>query len=77
LVGQRLDALSRSYSITSVKGDRYAGIWPTEEFAKCRIKYEISEHPKGLLYLNFLPLINSAKVRLLANTRLVSQLGRA
>ena len=64
----------KSYRIRQVRGDRYAGIWPTEEFAKCGIKYEASEHPKGLLYLNFLPLINSGKVRLLANTRLVSQL---
>ena len=42
--------------------------------AKCNIKYESSEQPKGLLYLNALPLINSGKVRLLANTRLISQL---
>jgi len=64
----------KSYRVALVKGDRYAGIWPAEEFAKCGIKYEASEHPKGLLYLNFLPLLNSGKVRLLANTRLVSQL---
>jgi hypothetical protein len=37
-------------------------------------KRPTKEHPRGLLYLNFLPLINSGKVRLLANTRMISQL---
>jgi len=66
--------LCKNYRITAVKGDRYAGEWPREQFRKCGIKYEPSDDPKGLLYLNFLPLINSARVRLLANKRLVSQL---
>ena len=64
----------KSYRVTSVKGDRYAGDWPGEQFRKHGVKYETSDHSKGLLYLNFLPLINSGKVRLLANTRLISQL---
>ena len=66
--------LCKSYRISKVTGDRYAGEWPREQFAKRGIKYEPSEHPKGTLYLNFLPLINSGKVRLLGNKRLVSQL---
>ena len=66
--------LCKSYRISKITGDRYAGEWPREQFAKRGIKYEPSEHPKGTLYLNFLPLINSGKVRLLGNKRLVSQL---
>ena len=33
-----------------------------------------TQEPKGTLYLNFLPPVNSGKVRLLGNKRLVSQL---
>ena len=66
--------LLRSYLITKVKGDRYAGEWPREQFYQRGVKYEIAESPKGALYLNFLPLLNSGKVRLLGSKRLVSQL---
>jgi hypothetical protein len=64
----------KSYKITRVVGDRYAGEWPREQFAKRGIRYEPSKDPKGTLYLNVLPLLNSAKVRLLGEKRLVSQL---
>ena len=66
--------LLKSYRITKVRGDRYAGEWPREQFAKRGIKYEVAHDPKGTLYLNFLPLINSGKVRLLGSKRLVTQL---
>ena len=66
--------LCKRYRITEVRGDRYGGEWPREQFRKQGITYELSDHAKGLLYLNTLPLLNSAKVRLLDNKRLVSQL---
>jgi hypothetical protein len=64
----------KTYRITKVKGDRYAGEWPREAFRKYGITYEPSADPKGVLYLNLLPLVNSGKVRLLGNKRLVMQL---
>ena len=73
-VVQEFADLLKSYRVTRVKGDRYAGLWPTEQFAKRGIKYEPSEDPKGILYLNLLPHINSGKVRLLGNKRLATQL---
>ena len=66
--------LCKRYRITSVRGDRYAGEWPREQFRKQGIRYETSDDSKGLLYLNFLPLINSRKVKLLGDKRLVAQL---
>ena len=66
--------LLKTYRITKVSGDRYAGEWPREQFAKRGIKYEPSQDSKGTLYVNFLPVLNSGKVRLLGNKRLVSQL---
>ena len=66
--------LLRRYSVRKVKGDRYAGEWPREQFVKRGVKYQPAEDPKGILYLNLLPHINSGKVRLLGNKRLITQL---
>jgi hypothetical protein len=66
--------LLKSYKITRVKGDRYAGEFPRELFRKHGITYELLEDPKSAIYVNFLPMINSGKVRLLGNRRLVNQL---
>ena len=43
--------LLKSYRVTKVIGDRYAGEWPREQFRKHGIKYEPSADPKGTLYL--------------------------
>jgi hypothetical protein len=48
--------------------------WPRESFAKFGIGYELSSQPKSGLYLAFLPLLNSGRVELPDNPRLVSQL---
>ena len=66
--------LLKTYRITKVIGDRYGGQFPVEQFQKNGIKYEPSKDPKGALYLNFLPMLNSGKIKLLGNKRLVSQL---
>ena len=41
----------KSYRITSVRGDRYAGEWPKEQFAKCGIKYETVRASQGSVVL--------------------------
>ena len=46
---------------------------PTERFQASQIKYELAEKPKSELYLTFLPLLNSGRVDLLDNPRMVSQ----
>lgn len=66
--------LLKSYRVTKVCGDRYAGEWPREQFRKHGIVYEPSADPKGTIYGNLLPLLNSGKVRLLGNKRLITQL---
>ena len=67
-------ALLCSYRITKVRGDRYAGEWPREQFRKSGITYDPSACPKSDLYGYLLPLVNSGQVRLLGNKRLVAQL---
>jgi hypothetical protein len=63
-----------AYGITKVCGDRYAGEWPSEQFAKRNITYEPSERVKSDIYRDMLPLLNSRKCELLDNRRLISQL---
>lgn len=67
-------ATLRGYRIGRVEGDRYAGEWPREQFAKRGISYQPAQTAKTDLYSSLLPLINSGRVELLDLPRLVSQL---
>jgi hypothetical protein len=69
-----LATLLKTYQITSVNGDRYAGEWPREQFGKFGVSYEPSPKPKSSLYTDLLPLINSARIELLDHPKLISQL---
>ena len=64
----------RSYRITKVHGDRYAGEWPREQFRKHGVNYEPSDRNKSEIYIDLLPLINSRGVDLLDHDRIVNQL---
>jgi hypothetical protein len=63
-----------TYGIRKCQGDRFAGLWPVEVFARYGVKYEQSAKAKSELYLTLLPQINSGSVMLLKNTRLILQL---
>jgi hypothetical protein len=62
------------YGITSVKGDRYAGEWPREQFRKHGIQYHANARPKSELYLDLIPRVNSQEVDLLDHPRIVPQI---
>ena len=64
-VCQEFALLCKSYSISSVYGDRYAGAWPVEQFSRFGLRYEQSAKPKSDLYIDLLPLINSRRIELL------------
>jgi hypothetical protein len=66
--------LLKSYRIRKVTGDKYAGSWPADEFKKHGIEYTPSEKPKSGLYLDLLPALNSGRVELPPDNRLVNQL---
>jgi hypothetical protein len=67
-------ALLKADKVTSVLGDRYAGEWPREAFARHGITYELSERTTSDIYREALPLLNSGRVELLDHPRLVAQL---
>lgn len=62
------------YWVGTVMGDRYAGEWPREQFAKRDVTYRPSEKPKSDIYRDALPLLNSRKCQLLDIRRLITQL---
>jgi hypothetical protein len=62
------------YGILEVIGDRYAGEWPREQFRKHSITYEPADKSKSDLYVDLLPLLNSAKIDLLDHPRAIGQL---
>jgi hypothetical protein len=55
----------RSYGLSTVRGDRYAGAWTVERFQRHGITLEHSEDSKSEVYMEALPLINGATVELL------------
>jgi hypothetical protein len=64
----------RSYGLTGVTGDNYGGAWPSSRFAAHGVIYTASEKVRSAIYLELLPLINSARCELLDNPRLLAQL---
>ena len=67
-------ALLKSYGVSTVTGDRYAGEWPRERFAVHGVEYELAPKPKSDLYRDLLPSINGRRLDLLDHDRLVAQL---
>ncbi len=63
-----------SYNVSTIIGDRFAGVWPVEQFGKVGIQYEQSAKPKSDLYTDLLPLINSRRIELLDHPKLIGQL---
>lgn len=68
-----LAELLGKYGVTEVTGDRYGGEWPREQFRKQGIDYRLSDASKGVIYADILPAINSGRVVLLDNPRLLAQ----
>lgn len=63
IVAEYAQVLDR-YGIASVTGDRYAGRWPRDEFAKHGVRYGVSELDRSGLYIETLAAMNSGRVEL-------------
>lgn len=64
----------RAYRVDRVTGDRWGGEFVREPFRSHGIEYQLADRPKSDFYRDFLPLINSGKVELLDNARMIAQL---
>ena len=67
-------ALLKTYRVSRITGDRYAGEFPREQFKKRGVRYEPAEKPKSDLYRDLLPLLNSGRIVLPKSDRLVNQI---
>jgi hypothetical protein len=54
-------ALLKTYGITEIRGDHYAGEFPRELFRKAGISYFVSGKPKSDIYKELLPALNSGR----------------
>ena len=66
-------AVLKSYRISMIRGDRYAGEWPRERFKVHGVEYRVADMNRSEIYLAFLPLLNSGRVELLDNQRMAAQ----
>ena len=74
VVADAIEILRRYGNIKSIVGDRYAGEWAREPFRNHGVEYVLADHTRSEAYLTLLPAINSGKVELLHDPRLISQL---
>ena len=75
-VAKEFSDVLTQYRVRRVRGDRFAGQWPREQFQKCGVYYEASAKPKADIYQELLPAVNSGRVELLDLPRLRAQLGQ-
>lgn len=66
--------LIKSYGLSEVTGDRYAGEWPREAFRRHGIAYKLADQTRSQLYQDMLPLLNSRRLSLLDSAVLVAQI---
>jgi hypothetical protein len=67
-------ALARSYGITEVVGDNYAGEWVSQAFRDAGIGYKKSDLPKSQLYLEGISSFNRGVVNLPNDPALIREL---
>lgn len=66
-------ALLKSYNVREAASDRYAGSWPADEFKRHGINVEQAAKPKSDLYRDMLASLNSGRVELPPDDRLLHQ----
>jgi len=73
-VVEEFAALLKSYGVSKVTGDRYAGEWPRERFREHGIHYDPAAKVKSDLYLGLLATVNSGRAEIPPQARLAAQL---
>jgi hypothetical protein len=72
-IAEEFASILKAYRVSRVKGDRYAGRWPRDEFQKHGIEYVASDRDRSALYLEFMARINSGAVILPPDQRMQRQ----
>jgi len=64
----------KSYGISEVSGDGYSGQFVRELFRNQGIAYTVSKRTKSEIYIDLLPALNSGRIELLDDVKLIAQL---
>lgn len=64
----------KTYGVSTIYGDAYAGEWVRDEFERAGIRYIKSRRSKSDIFVDFLPSLNDGTVELLDDPTIVSQL---
>lgn len=67
-------ALLKSYGVSVVTGDRYAGEFPREQFRSHGVTYRTATLDRSALYLEMLPVVNAGTVELPDDPKLLREL---
>jgi hypothetical protein len=70
---KRIADTFKSFGLSECTGDRYAGSWTVDAFAKHGIQYKHSERDRSAIYSDVVPLFTAGRARLLDNQKLVTQ----
>ena len=73
-VAAECSTLLKTYRVSTVTGDRYAGEWPREQFRAHGVKYLVATLDRSGLYLELLPRVNAGTIELLDDAKLLREL---
>jgi hypothetical protein len=73
-VAAEFAAMFRRYRVSVAQGDKWGGTWPAEALRRHGIAYRPADRTRSEIYLDLLPELNSGRVLLLDNPRLLTQL---
>ena len=68
--------LLKIYGVTTVRGDRFGGEFPREALSKRGIRYIVADKAKSDYYKDALSVLNSGRLELLDDDRLITQITR-
>jgi hypothetical protein len=73
-MASEFSAIIKSYGLSEVYGDRYAGEWVVHAFRNGGVSFKSHDLNKNEIYLEFEPMMAQGAVELLDNQRLANQL---
>jgi hypothetical protein len=74
VVVEEIAEVCKAYRISQLTGDKYAGEWVASAFQKVGLSYQTSPLTKSDLYLNLEPQVNTRRIELPDDEKLISEL---
>ena len=65
--------IARRYHVSKIIGDKFGGGFPSDGFQKHSLSYEATKLTKSDLYRDLVPMLNSRRILLPRNTKMINQ----